>query len=536
MGGLLEILGRAITVNTPELIWHWLNERRQAQAGADGSENPHLDHILDLMGYGKFGEAKDQVRTYLLANPSCCSGRLAAAALLLQENNLKEAIQELNSIYVRQPSNTLALYVLGHCFERLGHQAQAVEFYQDCIKFNGQLQLPAQRLAAIYFKDGRLPDAIAQYEPLREFFPDDVSTLVTLGHLYIATGQYERAVEAFNTAILIHPDNFVGRDDELEQCICDGQLQEALDRVEVLLTEEPDRADLVAKQADIIGMMGGTSDAIALYQQALRICPDFLEVTIKLGTSYLRMHADQLAAQQFNKAIEINDEIVDAYTGLAAAQKLAGHPAEALNTLSLASAIQPNSSFLFAETAKLILKAALEAHLLPTLTDGRPLEEAVLAAHERQSARFPNNPDLHYRLGILHMNASRYGQAVECFRNALRINPTFARATTKLAVSLFESGAAQEAMDLILPPKQYDPTTLDLYYKTALLYANRLKFASSVINLQRDIDEDQTPSLEPATNISIVLQNLGLSDTIGLMWENLCQTAANAAATGVQDR
>lgn len=531
MGGLLQILGRAITVNTSELIWHWLNQRRQAQAEGDGPENPQLNQVLDLMGYGKFSEAKEQVRLYLFGHPSCCSGRMAAAALLLQEDSLKEAIQELNSIYVRQPSNTLALYILGHCFERLGHQAQAAEFYQDCIKFNGQLQLPAQRLGAIYFKEGRLADTIAQYEPLKEFFPDDISTLVTLGHLYIATEQYERAVETFNTAILIHPDNFIGRDDELEQYICDGQFQEALDRVDVLLTEEPDRADLIAKQADIVGMMGGTSDAIALYQQALRICPDFLEVTIKLGTSYLRMHADQLAAQQFNKAIEINDEIVEAYMGLAAAQKFAGHPSEAVNTLSLASAIQPNSSFLFAETAKLILKAALEANLLPALTDGSTLEQTVLAAHERQSSRFPNNPDLHYRLGILHMNASRYSQAVDCFRTALQINPTFSRAATKLAVSLFESGHTQEAMDLILPPKQYDPETLDLYYKTALLYCNRVKFASSVINLQRDIDKSQTPSIDPATNISIVLQNLGLSDTIGLMWENLCQTAANAATT-----
>ena len=80
-----------------------------------------------------------------------------------------------------------------------------------------------------------------------------------------------------------------------------------------------------------------------------------------------------------------------------------------------------------------------------------------------------------------------------------------------------------------MPPRQYDSKTLDLYYRTALLYCNRFKFASSVINLQRDIDKSDAPKVDPATNISIVLQNLGLSDTIGLMWENLCQTAAHAA-------
>jgi tetratricopeptide (TPR) repeat protein len=531
MGGLLEILGRAITVDTADLIWHWLIERRRAAAEAEPVENGQFDHIIDLMGHGKLAEAAEQVREYLFANPACSLGRMAATALFLRENRLKEAIEELNSIYLRQPNNTLALYALGHCFERLGHQAEAIEFYQDCLKFNGYLQLPAQRLGAIYFKEGRLDEAIAQYEPMKEHYPDDISTLVTLGHLYVVTGRYAQAVETFNTAILIHPDNFISRDESVEDLVRDGQLQEALDQIDVLLTEQPERADLIAKQADILAMMGGISDAIASYQQALRICPDFLEATIKLGTNYLKVHADQLAAQQFNRAIEINDEIVEAYMGLAAAQKLAGQPAEALNTLSLAAAIQPNSAFLFTETAKLILKAALEANLLAAPEDGATLEQNVLAAHRRHLAQFPHNPDLHYRLGILYMNGGHLPEALDCLKAALEINPTFARATAKLAVCLFEAGRGDEALDLVMPPQQYDPQTLELYYQTALLYCNRIKFASSLINLQRRIDENSSPSLDPATNISIVLQNLGLSDTVGLMWENLCQTAAHASAT-----
>ncbi len=526
MGGLLEILGQAITVDTPDLIWHWLLERRRAEADAEMPENPQLDLILDLMGHGKLAEAGEQVRQYLFGNPACCLGHMAAAALRLQESNLKEAIEALNSIYMRQPNNTLALYLLGYCFERLGHQPEAIEFYQDCIKFNGYLQLPAQRLGAIYFKDGRLDEAIAQYVPMKENYPDDISTLVTLGYLYIAAGQYSQAVETFNTAILIHPDNFMSNDESIEDLVHEGQFQEALDQIDVLLVDEPGRADLIAKQADILAMMGSITDAITQYQQALRICPDFLEATIKLGTNYLKMHAEQLAAQQFNRAIEINDRIVEAYTGLAAAQNLAGQLPEALNTLSLACAIQPNSAFLFAETAKLIFKAALEANLIATPQDGRTLDQHVLTAHQHHLAQFPNNPDLHYRIGILHMNASRFPEALQSFQAALAINPTFARATIKLAVCLFESGSKEEALELIMPARQYDANTLDLYYRTALLYCNRVKFASSMINLQREIESSLSPSLDPATNISIVLQNLGLSDSIGLMWENLCQTAA----------
>jgi tetratricopeptide (TPR) repeat protein len=527
MSGLLEIFGRAITVDPSDLIWHWLNEQRRDDA--ESVRNRHLNQIIDLMGAGKQEETAEQLRLYLFENPSCALGRMAAAALCLRENNLQQAMDELNSIYARQPNNTLALYILGHCLERLGHQAQAVEFYQDCLKFKDYLQLPAQRLGAIYFKEGRLDEAIEQYEPMKRHYPDDISMLVTLGHLYMAAHRYTKAVETFNTAILIHPDNFMSPDETIDTLIQNGDLQEAMDELDVRLAEQPERPDLLAKQADILSMLGSTSDAIIQYQQALRICPDFLEATIKLGTNYLRMHAEQLAAQQFNRAIEINDKIVKAYTGLAAAQKLAGRAAEAINTLSLACAIQPNSSFLFAETAKLVLKAALEANLLPAPEDGRGLEQIVLAAHQRHLDQSPSNPDLHYRLGILCMHASQFDVAAQCFSHALEINPTFGRATTKLAVCLFETGRKEEALELILPAAQYDPPTLDLYYRTALLYCNRVKFASSVINLQRQIEHNLGPDLDPATNLSIVLQNLGLSDTVGLMWENLCETAAYAS-------
>ena len=35
--------------------------------------------------------------------------------------------------------------------------------------------------------------AIAQYEPMREHYPDDISNLVVLGQLYIVTGQYAKS-------------------------------------------------------------------------------------------------------------------------------------------------------------------------------------------------------------------------------------------------------------------------------------------------------------------------------------------------------
>jgi len=532
MSTILEIFGRAIQVDTADLIWHWLDVGNQHKHAANSAQTQQLATIISLMGEQKLDAAQEQLRLYLFENSACTRGRMAAAALCLAQNRLPQAIQELNSVYMRQPNNTMALYALGHCYERLGKESQAVEFYQDCLKFKNYLQLPAQRLAAIYLKNGQLDKTIQQYELLKEQYPDDISALVTLGHLYIATARYEKAIETFNTAILIHPDNFLTGDERIDQLIRDGQLEEALEQLENLLIQESDRVDLIVKQADVLSMLGANADAVSQYQQALRICPDFLEATIKLGTQFLQMQAEQLAAEQFNRAVEINDKIVDSYIGLATSQKLAHRNDEALTTLSLAAAIQPNSSFLFGETANLIFKAALaEAMPLHDTSESQDMIEAVISAHRQQIDRRPQNPDLHYRLGVLLMSVAKPQLAAQCFQTALEINPTYARASSKLAVCLYEIGRTEDALAQLTAPEHLARETLELHYKTALLYCNRIKFASTLINLDNYL-RNNFAAVDATVNISIVLQNLGLLDRIAAMWENLSETADHAISTG----
>ena len=532
MSRLLEILGRAIIIDTADLIWHWFGAVNLLNDDGNSTQYQQLDRVIELLGQSKLTAAEEQLRLYLFENPSCPYGRLAATAIALSKNEIQSAVEELNSVYMRQPNNTMALYALGHCYERLGQEAQAVEFYQDCLKFKNYLQLPRQRLAAVYFKNGQLEKTINEYEQLKLEYPDDISTLVTLGHLYIAVDKYENAAETFNNAILMHPDNFHATEQDAVQLIEQGMLQEAAEKLEDMLAENPERADLIAQYADVLGMLGATTEAIFHYEQALRICPDFLEATIKLGTQYLQLSADHLAARQFNRAAEINDQIVDAYIGFAIAQKQAGNQSEALSALSLAAAIQPNSALLLAETATLQFRVTLGAgNQCQSNTDFPNLIEAVICAHQSQLAERPNNPDLHYRLGVLLMSIGKLGSAIDAFRAALGINPTYTRARNKLAVCLFETGQKDMALDALTGPDCLDHDTLDLHYKVALLYCDRIKFASSLINLERHLEHNFTCT-DATVNVSIVLQNLGLLDRAVAMWDNLSDTTNQAISAG----
>lgn len=533
MSILLEILGRAIAADTAELIWHWLNEIKE-RGNVQPDRSQSLTKVISLVSEMKTKTAKEQLRLYLFDNPSCILGRMAAAAIYLQENRLENAVEELNSIYTRQPNNTMALYALGHCHERLGQQPQAIEFYQDCLKFKNYLQLPRQRLAAIYFKNAQIEKTILEYELLKNEYPDDIASLIILGHLYIAHADFSKAVETFNTAILIHPDNFNTENNEIDQLICQGQLYVAMEHIDNILQAHDPRPDLLLKRADILGKLDSIQESIYYYEQALDICPDFLEATIKLGTQYLQLGNESLAAKQFNKAVEINDKIVDAYIGLAIAQKMAGNSYEAFVTLSLAASIQPNSSLLFAQAATLQFKAGLEEKAIHyQSTNSGNLIDTVIAAHQQQISLCPNNPDLHYRLGVLMMSVNQLEDALNQFQAALDINPMFNRAKSKLLVCLFETDRKQQAQKYLVADNCLNQDTLNLHYKTALLYCDKIKFASSLLNLEQYM-HDNFASTDTTVNISIILQNLGLLDRASIMWDNLTDTTNQAIKANYQ--
>ena len=69
---------------------------------------------------------------------------------------------------------------------------------------------------------------------------------------------------------------------------------------------------------------------------------------------------------------------------------------------------------------------------------------------------------------------------------------------------------------------------LSLHYRTALLYCDRIKFASSLLNLEHFL-ENNFAAPEATVNIALVLQNLGLLDRAATMWDYLEETTSYAA-------
>ena len=526
MSKLLEIFGKGIVVNTVELIWHWLDQNL-SQKDIAGSAKEQLSAVVEHIANHEMVPAEEKLKNYLIEYPDCCYGRMAAAAICLRSNEPQQAMEQAQSVYFRQPSNTMAIYVIGYCHERLGQIAEAIECYQDCIKFKHYLQLPRQRLAAIWLRSGRLDKTISEYERLTHEHPDDIASIVLLGYLYLAEQNYQRAIDTFNLAIISHPDNFfeVRENDDIETLVENGLFEQAIGKIHRLVEQMGLMPDLIIRMAEIYGRWGRDADAIVCYENAIRIQPDSLEARIKLGTHYLRNRRFSLAAEQFNLAAELNDEIVDAYIGLARAYKLSGDDDEAARTLSLSGSIQQNSTLLFSEAATLHFQSIMDDEHAGEKTEKTiVLVNDVIRAHKEQMRHFESRADVHYKYGILMMVENNNKEAITAFKQAIRLNPIHYRARNKLCLCFFDNSQINEAMDVLTQSKKLTSAMLELYYRTAILFCDKPAFSRAIQKIQIRLGEPIS-NTEVQTNLETVLENLGLVDRAFTTWHRMIETA-----------
>jgi len=521
MSKLLEILGRAIAVNTAGLLWHWIETANKSNTGSD-----EISEILDLVSVASFDIAEERTAKYLLERPNCIIGRMSAAALCLEKSDLNGTIENLQTIYCKQPTNTIALYALGHCYERLYKEAEAIEFYQDCLKFKNYLEFPRLRLAAIYFKNGQTERVIQEYRKQISEYPDDIETLVLLGHLYLESGDYESAAEAFNNAILIHPDNFnvsETEDETLREIMEQEGPCQAIDYLNELIEKQPQAANLYVQLAEIFINIDDFAQAAVCYEKAIKLEPNYLAAYIKLGTLQITKGNMSLAAGLFNRAITINDEIVDAYVGLAKAQKKLRNNETAWATLELSATIAQNSSILLSETARLRLIATNGSEINKQESD-----RAVLETLEREYMDNPGNLSVGYTLGIILMKYEQYKYAAEKFSDVVRKNETNYRALTRLILCHTEMGEKQRALMYLNTGNSISSQLIELHYKTALLYCNRGAFLNA-LQTARQANPQEFETETTFITLNETLQNMGLVDRAFSCW-NLIGEMVNIAS------
>lgn len=541
MSHLLEILGKGLDENISGVLSGHLRAglgktlpELQSAVAEGGCAHSQLELGLGLLRAAQLPEAVDALQQALRFDSQLLPARLALACAYDEQGQCDQALASLKVANTTHPGDPAVLFAIGYSLERLQKPAEAAGYYRDAIAAKADFTQARQRLAAVALQQENLPEAIAQQEYLRKKDPGDTAALAALGNLYHRAGRYDDAIEAYETVIAMEPDNWALVDDEVELLVEAGQTREAIERLYQLLEIQGPFADLHMRLADLLSETGQDDPATHHYRQALQADPNYLEARIRLARHHLTNGRWEEACEGFQAATEINDNLLDCYVGLGVAQAAAGRSAQAVETFQLAGAVEPNSTVLLTEMAKLQLKAAVAAEFESQLDrqqetplaepdlDHDDLFQSQLARHAEYVQKHPGHADAHYRYGVLLRADGRLAEAAEQFQTAVDINPGYVAAITRLGVTLQDLGQTDEAIAAFRQALELRHDYVDLHYRLAVLYTDRRQMSRAVEHLE------QASGLAPGNqqvriSLALSLQNLGLMDRSAATWRSLCE-------------
>jgi tetratricopeptide (TPR) repeat protein len=381
--------------------------------------------------------------------------------------------------------------------------------------------------------------AADHYTRLCELDPEQTELQLGLANLLLKQGEHQKAIARYEYALSLEPDNWTAHNDVVSAYEEAGLIREAIEHLHKMVEQQPEFADTRLRLGDMYARIGNDSAATLQYERAAQISPDYLEANVKLGTQHLRAGRFEQASQWFSTALELNDRLLSAYVGIGVAQHASGRTTEALSSFEMARNIEPNSTLLFSEVARMHLKAAAGQQSgrfilgsTPSVEQDTPEHVTDLLSQQIQRVREavaqnPNHADLHYRLGLLLRNRGQLDDAIASFRQAATINPTYMKALIKLGLALSEADQTEEAIEVFKQATDVRPDYVDLHYQIGLLFVQRNQFEMAVEHFEQAVSGNPG-NVAFQANLALSLQNMGLIDRAQATWQIVSELAPDS--------
>ncbi len=170
--------------------------------------------------------------------------------------------------------------------------------------------------------------------------------------------------------------------------------------------------------ASLLASEGKLDEAIAHFQEAVRLKPDHAKAHDSLGVALVRAGRTREAVEAFVRAVQLSPDDAGMRTNLAEALVLSGRGDEGLEEFDRALGLAPADAQVHAR-----LGSAL-AQLGRNDEARAQLEEALRIA--------PRDANAQYNLGTLLLRTGRYEEAAAHLEEALRLDPRFEKARRNL--------------------------------------------------------------------------------------------------------
>ena len=280
---------------------------------------------------------------------------------------------------------------------------------------------------------GRLADAEPIYRQVIAEHPDQPDAYHRLGLLACQAGNAKQAVTLIDRAIQIDPNEWRYHCGRGEVLLAVNQYPDAIAAFEQALRLNGDAPEALFRLAVTLHQTHELDRAIAMYQRLLSINPNLAEVHNHLGSAFQSAGRLSEAIAAFRQAVRLQPVNVDALNNLGSALHEDGKPDEAIAAYNAALAFRPDS-------------VPLHHNLGNVLADQQRFNEAVAALRQAVTLD-PAFAVGWFSLAKVLRQRGQFDVAVQACRNAVKVRPDFAEPYTLLGEMLKDLGRLNESLE-----------------------------------------------------------------------------------------
>jgi tetratricopeptide (TPR) repeat protein len=409
-------------------ILEQLEEPEKAKKDRDKAASLPLDGVLDhfLVGEeqyrrGDWQQAAKSFNRVLHLQPAHFWAQFFLAVSHLKMQHWEAAKAGLTACLTQQPDFVWAYLFRSFANERLRALPDAEADFQKALQLNPSedaLYVLFLSRGILQFNQGKLEQAVVDFRSAMALKPEQYNAYLNLAQVYLVQGQFEKAADQVTTAMRFRPPSQVVVGYHLERgrsFLRNKKYEEALRACEIALELLPDQplpyevrggallalgryqeaevsfdeylhrggeevSDIFRGRGFARMKLGKYPEAVDDYTQALERTPG-ADIYQHRGWAHFFADAWQLALRDFSKAIALDPELDDAYTGRGLARVMLGQYKGAVADAEVALRRQPRSPEMMHNIACIFAQAVARAE-----ADGQAAERQALVARYRERA------------------------------------------------------------------------------------------------------------------------------------------------------
>ena len=306
---------------------------------------PDLSEIYKLYGnalqqMGKIAEAIGYYAQALAKDPNIAADVYAnIGSLYAKQNNWQEAIEYYQKSLAKEPKAAKVCLHLARAWEKLGEEEQALNCLLQALNLQPEILTVGQhlQLADDLLAEGKVKSAISCYEYALGIKPDSKQIYQKLIKALERDGQWDKVNSYYHQLVKLKENNRQGDRSSAKKF-----------RIQNLLNSKPGKflppskprlnpASTAVKPQKQTGL-----DATALqYIEQLKQQPNSTEIRVKLGNHFARQQQWQQAIAYYQQAIKLQPDLAIAYLKLGKIYGVLGKKLEGAGLMLKAYSLQP---------------------------------------------------------------------------------------------------------------------------------------------------------------------------------------------------